>query len=82
MTIGMVWANSDALVSASASSSRMGASIGAGQSFEEFGDIVGPLPVGGLTQFFGVRVGFVTCGAGAVILLPIVLTRSPAFSAR
>ena len=81
MGIGTVWTNSDALVSASASSSQMGASIGAGQSFKEFGDMVGPLLVGGLTQFFGVRVGFVTCGAGAVVLL-VVLARSPAFSAR
>ena len=81
MGIGTVWTNSDALVSASASPSQLGASIGAAQSFKEFGDMVGPLLVGGLTQFFGVRVGFVTCGAVAVVLL-VVLARSPAFSSR
>jgi MFS transporter, ACDE family, multidrug resistance protein len=81
MGIGTVWTNSDALVGASASPSQMGASIGAAQSFKEFGDMVGPVLVGGLTQFFGVRVGFVTCGAVAVVLL-IGLARSPAFSAR
>ena len=80
MGIGTVWTNSDALVSASASPSQLGASIGAAQSFKEFGDMVGPLLVGGLTQFFGVRVGFVTCGMVAVALL-IVLARSPTFSA-
>jgi MFS family permease len=81
MGIGTVWTNSDALVSASASPSQLGASIGAAQSFKEFGDMVGPLLVGALTQFFGVRVGFVTCAAVAVVLL-VVLARSPAFSAR
>jgi DHA1 family multidrug resistance protein-like MFS transporter len=55
MGIGTVWTNSDALVSASASPSQLGASIGAAQSFKEFGDMVGPLLVRGLTQFFGVR---------------------------
>jgi MFS family permease len=68
MGIGTVWTNSDALVSASASPSQIGASIGAAHSFKEFGDMVGPLLVGGLTQFFGVRLGFVTCGAAAVVL--------------
>jgi DHA1 family multidrug resistance protein-like MFS transporter len=81
MGIGTVWTNSDALVGAAASPSQLGASIGAAQSFKEFGDMVGPLLVGGLTQFFGVRVGFVTCGAVAVVLL-VLLARSPAFSAR
>ena len=81
MGIGTVWTNSDALVGASASPSQLGASIGAAQSFKEFGDMVGPLLVGGLTQFFGVRVGFVSCGAVAVVLL-VVLARSPAFSSR
>ena len=81
MGIGTVWTNSDALVSVSASPSQLGASIGAAQSFKEFGDMVGPLLVGGLTQFFGVRVGFVTCGAVAVVLL-VVLARAPSFSAR
>ena len=81
MGIGTVWTNSDALVGASASPSELGASIGAAQSFKEFGDMVGPVLVGGLTQFFGVRVGFVTCGAVAVVLL-VILARSPTFRAR
>ena len=55
--------------------SKLGASIGAAQSFKEFGDMTGPLLVGLLTQFFGVRVGFVACGAVALVLLGI-LSRS------
>ncbi len=78
MGIGTVWTNSDALVSASAPPSRLGASIGAAQSFKEFGDMVGPLLVGALTQLFGVRVGFVSCGAVALVLVA-ALARQPAF---
>jgi fucose permease len=46
--IGTVWTNSDELVRVSASRWQLGASIGAAQSFKEFGDVVGPLLVGGL----------------------------------
>jgi MFS family permease len=81
MGIGTVGTNSDALVGAAASPSQLGASVGAAQSFKEFGDMVGPLLVGGLTQLFSVRIGFVTCGVVAVGLL-VVLARSPAFSTR
>jgi MFS family permease len=70
--IGTVWTNSDALVGASAAASKLGASIGAAQSFKEFGDMIGPLLVGALTQFFGVRVGFVTCGSIALLALAFV----------
>jgi MFS family permease len=72
--IGTVWTNSDTLVSTLAQQSQLGASIGAAQSFKEFGDMIGPLLIGLLTQFFGVRIGFVTCGALALMFL-FVLTR-------
>ena len=78
MGIGTVWTNSDALVSASASPSQLGASIGAAQSFKEFGDMVGPLLVGALTQFFGVRAGFVSCGGIALVLVGLC-ARATAF---
>jgi MFS family permease len=71
--VGTVWTHSDALVSASVADNRLGAGIGAAQSFKEFGDIVGPLVVGALTQFFGVRVGFVTCGTVGVLLVPLLV---------
>ncbi len=46
--------------------------MGAAQSFKEFGDMVGPLLIGTLTQAFGVRVGFVSCGALALVLLVVL----------
>lgn len=73
--IGTVWTNSDTLVSVLAEKRRLGASIGAAQSFKEFGDMVGPLLVGLITQFFGVRTGFVACGAVALLLLPLLLVK-------
>jgi len=73
--IGTVWTNSDTLVSTLAKDTQLGASIGAAQSFKEFGDMIGPLLVGALTQFFGVRIGFVTCGVLALLFL-VALTRS------
>ena len=72
--VGTVWTNSDALVGALVDSRKLGASMGAAQSFKEFGDMVGPLLVGALTQAFGVRIGFVACGTLALILL-LLLTR-------
>jgi MFS family permease len=77
MGIGTVSTNSDALISAAASSSQLGASIGAAQSFKEFGDMVGPLVIGALTQLFGVRAGFVSCGAVALVLLGVLARATP-----
>lgn len=71
--VGTVGTNSDALVSALADPRQLGASMGAAQSFKEFGDMVGPLLIGALTQFFGVRVGFVSCGATALLLLLLLM---------
>lgn len=76
--IGTVWTNSDALVSTLADEKQLGASIGAAQSFKEFGDMIGPLLIGLLTQLYGVRVGFVTCGALAMLFL-FILSRSRTF---
>jgi len=75
--VGTVWTNSDALVGGAAAANRLGATIGAAQSFKEFGDMVGPLVVGLLTQMFGIRTGFITCGTVALVLL-IPLARSQA----
>ena len=65
-------------MSALARKNQLGASIGAAQSFKEFGDMVGPLLVGLLTQFFGVRFAFVTCGTLAFLFL-FILVRSRGF---
>ncbi|MEO7168357.1 MAG: MFS transporter [Chthoniobacterales bacterium] len=74
--VGTVWTNCDALVGALADKKQLGASMGAAQSFKEFGDMVGPLLIGLVTQFYGVRVGFVSCGALALIAL-LLLRRIP-----
>jgi len=79
--VGTVWTNSDALVGGAAAANRLGATIGAAQSFKEFGDMVGPLVVGLLTQMFGIRTGFITCGTVALVLL-IPLARSQALRPR
>ena len=77
--VGTVWTNSDTLVSSLAKESSLGASIGAAQSFKEFGDMVGPLLIGLLTQLFGIRFAFVACGLLALAFL-VVLTRSRGIS--
>lgn len=76
--IGTVWTNSDALVSNLAEKNQLGASIGAAQSFKEFGDMVGPLLIGLLTQLYGVHTGFVACGSRALLFL-LLLARSRSF---
>ncbi len=76
--IGTVWTNSDALVSAVADKNKLGASIGAAQSFKEFGDTVGPITIGLLTQVYGVRTGFISCGTVAIVLL-LTLSLSKTF---
>ena len=67
--VGTVWTNCDTLVSTLAKQNQLGASMGAAQSFKEFGDMIGPVLVGLLTQLYGVRTGFITCGALALVAL-------------
>ncbi len=40
----------------------MGATTGVAGSFKEFGDMLGPLLIGALSQVFGLATGFVACG--------------------
>jgi MFS family permease len=74
--IGTVWTNTDALVSSLAQSGQMGATMGVAGSFKEFGDMLGPLLIGLLSQAFGLTVGFVVCGVAGLLVL-IVLVRHP-----
>lgn len=71
--VGIVWTNSDAMVGATVPPNQLGAGIGAAQSFKEFGDMVGPLAVGALTQFFGIRVAFVTSALVSIGCLALLL---------
>lgn len=60
--VGIVWTNTDALVSTLARTGKLGATMGAAGSFKEFGDMIGPILIGILSQAFGLSVGFVVCG--------------------
>ncbi|MEO6725840.1 MAG: MFS transporter [Blastocatellia bacterium] len=60
--VGTVWTNSDAMVSSLAGKGRTAATLGAAGSFKELGDMLGPLLIGILSQAFGIKAGFMTCG--------------------
>jgi MFS family permease len=74
--VGTVWTNTDALVSTLAQRGQMGATMGVAGSFKEFGDMLGPLLIGLLSQAFGVTVGFVVCGVLGLLVL-VMITRHP-----
>jgi MFS transporter, ACDE family, multidrug resistance protein len=60
--VGTVWTNTDMLISTLARAGKLGATMGAAGSFKEFGDMIGPVLVGLMSQAFGLPVGFVVCG--------------------
>jgi MFS transporter, ACDE family, multidrug resistance protein len=60
--VGIVWTNTDTLVSKLADEGKLGATMGAAGSFKEFGDMVGPILIGVLSQVLGLAWGFVICG--------------------
>ncbi len=70
--IGIVWTNSDVVVSRLARAGHLGATMGAAGSFKEFGDMVGPILIGALSQAFGLRVGFITCGVAGLLLFVLI----------
>ncbi|OPY81640.1 MAG: Tetracycline resistance protein, class B [Syntrophorhabdus sp. PtaU1.Bin153] len=70
--VGTVWTNTDALISALARQGRLGATMGVAGSFKEFGDMVGPLLIGLLSQVFGLTAGFVSCGVLGLLSLLLI----------
>ena len=60
--VGTVWTNSDTLMSNLAKEGQLGMTMGIAGSFKEFGDMIGPLLIGVLSQAFGLTFGFVVCG--------------------
>ncbi len=60
--VGTVWTNTDAIVSNLSEEGHVAATLGAAGSFKELGDMLGPLLIGVLSQFWGLKVGFVVCG--------------------
>ncbi len=73
--IGVVWTNSDALVSKLAKENEMGATMGVAGSFKELGDMIGPLLMGAISQALGLKWGFVICAVlGGIALLITIIT--------
>jgi MFS family permease len=73
--IGVVWTNSDALISKLAKENEMGATMGVTGSFKELGDMIGPLLMGAISQALGLKWGFVICAAlGGIALLITIIT--------
>ncbi|MDQ3099490.1 MAG: MFS transporter [bacterium] len=71
--VGTVWTNTDTLMSNLAKEGKLGETMGIAGSFKEFGDMLGPLLIGMISQAFGLKIGFVTCGV--LGLLCVVLIR-------
>ena len=71
--VGTVWTNTDALISSLAQKGRLGTTMGAAGSFKEFGDMLGPLLIGLVSQVFGLTIGFVSCGIlglASILMIP------------
>lgn len=71
--IGTVWTNSDAQVSRLSKENEMGATMGVAGSFKEFGDMIGPLLMGAISQALGLQWGFVICAVLGLIALLITI---------
>ncbi len=70
--IGVVWTNTDALISGWARSGQLGATMGAAGSFKEFGDMLGPLLIGLLAQALSLSVAFAVCGTLGLLAVVFV----------
>jgi DHA1 family tetracycline resistance protein-like MFS transporter len=76
--ISIVWTNTDTLVSKLAAEGKLGATMGAAGSFKEFGDMIGPILIGLLSQALGLTWGFVICGVlGLLAMLLMQSKRVP-----
>ncbi len=73
--VGIVWTNTDTLVSKLAEEGKLGATMGAAGSFKEFGDMIGPILIGILSQTLGLTWGFVICGVLGLLSLFLINTK-------
>jgi MFS family permease len=73
--VGIVWTNTDTLVSKLADEGKLGATMGAAGSFKEFGDMVGPILIGVLSQFLGLAWGFVICGILGLLSVALIQSK-------
>lgn len=72
--VGTVWTNTDTLMSTLAKQGRLGETMGVAGSFKEFGDMVGPLLIGLLSQFLGLKAGFIICGVLGLLSVGFIWT--------
>lgn len=72
--VGIVWTNTDALVSELADAGKLGATMGAAGSFKELGDMIGPIVIGLLSQVLGLTAGFVICGVLGLLAVFLIAT--------
>lgn len=73
--VGVVWTNTDTIVSNLAKSGKLSTSLGTAGSFKEIGDMLGPLSIGAISQFFGLVTGFVVCGLMGLLGTGLILHR-------
>jgi MFS family permease len=73
--VGIVWTNTDTLVSKLAEEGKLGATMGAAGSFKEFGDMVGPILIGLLSQVLGLTWGFVICGVLGLLSIALIQSK-------
>jgi MFS family permease len=73
--VGTVWTNTDALISELAQAGKLGATMGVAGSFKEFGDMLGPLLIGVVSQAFGLTIGFVACGILGLLSVLLISNR-------
>ena len=73
--IGVVWTNTDTIVSNLAKSGKLSTSLGTAGSFKEIGDMLGPLSIGAISQFFGLVTGFVVCGLMGLFGIGLIARR-------
>lgn len=74
--VGVVWTNTDTLISRLAKEGKLGATMGAAGSFKELGDMLGPVLIGLLAQALGLELGFVICGVLGLLTLPFISARA------
>lgn len=74
--VGIVWTNTDTLVSKLAAEGKLGATMGAAGSFKEFGDMVGPILIGVLSQILGLAWGFVICGVLGLFSIALIQSKN------
>lgn len=73
--IGTVWTNTDTIMSELAAAGRLATTMGVAGSFKEFGDMIGPLLIGLLSQALGLTAGFVICGVLGLLALVFIVRR-------